>query len=39
MNEGVSEWVKPAVSYLFFRPLGDDSEPVSYHAEDRSKVG
>lgn len=31
--------IKPAVSYLFFGLLGDDSEPVSYHAEDGSKVG
>lgn len=27
------------VSYLLLRPLGDDSEPVSNHAEDGSEVG
>lgn len=26
------------MTYLFFCPLGDDSEPVSYHAEDCSEV-
>lgn len=25
--------------YLLFGPPGNDSEPVSYHAEDGSKVG